>query len=152
MHFGDNKHPSIAGPQPTQRAGSCYCGSFVLGDGIKGRVKELRELRTLKLHTLYLGLESGNDKTLRWVRKREDAAIMIEATQRAQACQLRLLSALRVIPVPAQDRDMRTRVPVIPRLAVLLTAGLSAGKAKTAEAQAIDYRHKRHCIRRCCRH
>ena len=93
---------------------------------------ELRELRALRLNTLYMGLESGHEETLRAVKKRETAGEMIEAGQRAQAAGLkisvmvltglggrrnsilhsaatadalnrmqpRLLSALRVIPIP----------------------------------------------------
>ena len=94
--------------------------------------EQLRELRSLRLHTLYMGLESGDDETLRAACKRETAAEMVEAALRAQACGLRmsviiltglggrersrehaeatasalnemqprLLSALRLIPVP----------------------------------------------------
>ena len=93
---------------------------------------ELRRLRELKLNTLYMGLESGDNKTLRAMNKQETAEEMIEAGQRAQAAGLRmsvmiltglagaegsvrhaqataevlnrmqprLLSALRLIPVP----------------------------------------------------
>jgi radical SAM superfamily enzyme YgiQ (UPF0313 family) len=93
---------------------------------------ELRALRALKLHTLYLGLESGDEAVLREMRKGESAELMARQAARAQACGLhlsvmvllglggrqrsgehakasadvlnsiqpRLLSALRVIPVP----------------------------------------------------
>lgn len=93
---------------------------------------ELRRLKELKLNTLYMGLESGDNETLRAVNKRETSEEMIEAGQRAQAAELRmsvmiltglagklrsgiharatanalnqmqprLLSALRMIPVP----------------------------------------------------
>jgi radical SAM superfamily enzyme YgiQ (UPF0313 family) len=93
---------------------------------------ELRRLKKLKLHTLYMGLESGDNETLRAVNKRESAEEMIGAGLRAQAAGLRmsvmvliglagelrsgqhaqataavlnkmqprLLSALRLIPVP----------------------------------------------------
>ena len=93
---------------------------------------ELEQLRKLKLNTLYMGLESGHEATLKLVQKRETAAQMIEAGQRAQLAGLkmsvmvltglggkdgrqqhttetanalnkmqpRLLSALRVIPIP----------------------------------------------------
>ena len=93
---------------------------------------ELRELRALRLDTLYMGLESGHEPTLRAVKKRESAEEMIQAGKRAQAAGLkmsvmvltglggqanspahaiatakvlnqmqpRLLSALRVIPIP----------------------------------------------------
>ena len=94
--------------------------------------EQLRRLCALKLHTLYMGLESGDDATLAAMRKCETADEMVDAAARAQACGLRmsvmlligvggkqgsarhaaataaalnrmqprLLSALRVIPVP----------------------------------------------------
>jgi radical SAM superfamily enzyme YgiQ (UPF0313 family) len=97
--------------------------------------EELRTLKRLKLSTLYMGLESGHEETLRAARKRETAEEMIEAGQRAQAAGLkmsvmvltglggrknrtlhaaataaalnrmqpRLLSALRVIPIPGTE-------------------------------------------------
>jgi radical SAM superfamily enzyme YgiQ (UPF0313 family) len=110
--------------------------TYATGSAIAARSDaELRELRALKLQTLYMGLESGDDETLRRVRKKEDAALMVKAAQRAQACGLRmsvmillglggrerthehaaataaainqmqprLLSALRVIPVPGTE-------------------------------------------------
>lgn len=96
------------------------------------RQAELERLRALKLHTLYLGLESGDEAILRQVHKGETAAAMVEAAGLAQSAGLRLsvmvllglggpersreharatamvlnrmqprlLSALRVIPVP----------------------------------------------------
>jgi radical SAM superfamily enzyme YgiQ (UPF0313 family) len=96
---------------------------------------ELRELKALRLSTLYMGLESGHEETLRAVKKRETAAEMIEAGRRARAAGLkmsvmiltglggqrnsmlhsaatvdalnrmqpRLLSALRVIPIPGTE-------------------------------------------------
>jgi radical SAM superfamily enzyme YgiQ (UPF0313 family) len=51
---------------------------------------EIRRLKELKLHTLYMGLESGDNDTLRAVNKRETAEEMIEAAQRAQAAGLRM--------------------------------------------------------------
>ena len=97
--------------------------------------EQLRALRSLKLHTLYLGLESGDDDILKRCRKGEEAAQMVragvaaqaaglrmsvmvllglggtDASERHAACtaealnemQPRLLSALRVIPVPGTE-------------------------------------------------
>ena len=109
---------------------------YATGSAIAAKTDaELRALRELKLQTLYLGLESGDDETLRRVRKGEDAAGMVEAGRRAQDCGLklsvmvllglgglertrehadatadalnclqpRLLSALRVVPVPGTE-------------------------------------------------
>ena len=109
---------------------------YATGSGIMAKSgEELRALRALKLHTLYLGLESGDEETLRCVKKGETAEVMIEAGRLAQACGLkisvmillglggvertqqhsietalalnrmqpRLLSALRVVPVPGTE-------------------------------------------------
>ncbi len=51
---------------------------------------ELRRLKELKLNTLYMGLESGDEQTLTEVNKQETAEAMIEASQRAQAAGLRM--------------------------------------------------------------
>lgn len=96
---------------------------------------QLRDLHSMKLSTLYMGLESGDEDTLRKVNKAETTEVMIEACNRAQGCGLkmsvmfllglggmdrsrehaegtalalnrmqpRLLSALRVVPVPGTE-------------------------------------------------
>jgi radical SAM superfamily enzyme YgiQ (UPF0313 family) len=51
---------------------------------------QLRRLKELKLHTLYMGLESGDNETLKAVNKRESAEEMVEAGRRAQAAGLRM--------------------------------------------------------------
>ncbi len=51
--------------------------------------EQLKELRKLKLSTLYLGFESGSQKVLDLVNKAEKVDVMIEAVKRAQACGLR---------------------------------------------------------------
>lgn len=103
---------------------------------------ELSDLRARKLHTLYVGLESGDEALLARCRKGETAAGMVEAVRRAQAAGLRasvmvllglggragserharetaaalnrmqprLLSALRVVPVPGTALDREARV------------------------------------------
>lgn len=106
---------------------------YATGSGIMAKTAdELRALRALKLHTLYLGLESGDEDILRRVKKGETAELMVGAGRMAQAAGLkisvmillglggvertrqhafetamalnrlqpRLLSALRVVPVP----------------------------------------------------
>ena len=108
-------------------------GVYANGSSITAKSREeLCELRKLKLHTLYMGLESGDEALLRAVRKEETAEQMIAAGRLAQECGLRmsvmvllglgghegsaahavataaalnrlqprLLSALRVIPLP----------------------------------------------------
>jgi radical SAM superfamily enzyme YgiQ (UPF0313 family) len=51
---------------------------------------ELRTLRALKLHTLYMGLESGDEETLQRCRKGETAEQMISAGAKAQDAGLRM--------------------------------------------------------------
>ncbi|MCX7008145.1 MAG: radical SAM protein [Kiritimatiellaeota bacterium] len=64
---------------------------YATGSAIAAKTDEqLQALRVLKLHTLYLGLESGDEEVLRQVKKAETAAVMIEAGQRAQQAGLRL--------------------------------------------------------------
>lgn len=109
---------------------------YATGSAIQSKTDdELQALRESRLHTLYLGLESGDEATLQAVRKGETAAGMIEAGIRAQAVGLRvsvmillglggqtrsrehalatasalnamqprLLSALRVVPIPGTE-------------------------------------------------
>jgi radical SAM superfamily enzyme YgiQ (UPF0313 family) len=98
---------------------------------------ELRRLRELRMHTIYLGLESGDEEALRQMEKGETASHMVEAGMRAQDCGLhlsvivliglagrkasrrhaqataaalnllqpRLLSVLRLIPIPGTPLD-----------------------------------------------
>jgi len=67
---------------------------------------ELRCLKELKLHTLYMGLESGDNETLRAVNKRESAEQMIEAGRRAQAAGLRM-SVMVLIGLAGELRSMQ---------------------------------------------
>jgi len=108
---------------------SLYANGRSIGAKTMG---ELHALRALKLHTLYMGLESGHDDVLAGCRKRETAQEMVDAAVAAQVAGLRmsvmvllglggversgehaantagavnrmqprLLSALRVVPVP----------------------------------------------------
>jgi radical SAM superfamily enzyme YgiQ (UPF0313 family) len=66
---------------------------------------ELRRLKDLKLHTLYMGLESGDNETLRAVNKRESAEEMIEAGHRAQAAGLRM-SVMVLIGLAGKGRSL----------------------------------------------
>ena len=66
-------------------------GVYANGASILAKTDEqLRRLKELKLHTLYMGLESGDNETLRAMNKQETAENMIEAGQRAQAAGLRM--------------------------------------------------------------
>jgi radical SAM superfamily enzyme YgiQ (UPF0313 family) len=66
---------------------------------------ELRRLKELKLHTLYMGLESGDNETLQAVNKRESAEEMIEAGRRARAAGLRM-SVMVLIGLAGQERSL----------------------------------------------
>ena len=64
---------------------------YATGSGIADKTDdELRRLRELKLHTLYMGLESGDEETLRHMRKGESAVEMVLAGRRAQSCGLHM--------------------------------------------------------------
>jgi radical SAM superfamily enzyme YgiQ (UPF0313 family) len=137
---------------------------YANGSSIAGKTDaELRDLRERRLHTLYLGLESGDDAVLERCHKGETADGMVLAAQRAQAAGLRvsvmvllglagragsarharltaealnrmqprLLSTLRVIPVPgtplareaeAGRFEMLTEAEVVGELRALLAA------------------------------
>jgi radical SAM superfamily enzyme YgiQ (UPF0313 family) len=66
---------------------------------------QLRRLRELKLHTLYMGLESGDDHTLKEVNKRETAGDMVRAGERAQAAGLRM-SVMALIGLAGKARSL----------------------------------------------
>ena len=51
--------------------------------------EQLTKLKELKLNTLYLGLETGDDDLLKLVRKKETVDTMVEAVLLAQSCGLR---------------------------------------------------------------
>lgn len=109
---------------------------YATGSGIMAKTRdELRALRALKLHTLYVGLESGDAVSLQRMKKGETVEVMVEAGRLAQTCgmklsvmillglggvertrphavetamalnrmQPRLLSALRLVPVPGTE-------------------------------------------------
>ncbi len=58
---------------------------YANGSSIAGKTdSELGELRRLKLHTLYVGLESGSSDILNWFGKRESPECMIGSVLRAQ--------------------------------------------------------------------
>ena len=57
---------------------------------LKKSFSQLERLKKLKLHTLYMGLESGDDGILKFVKKGETAEEMIQATKLAQNVGLRM--------------------------------------------------------------
>ena len=64
---------------------------YATGSSIAAKSEQqLRDLGSLKLHTLYMGLESGDEGILKQCRKKETAAQMVDAGIMAQAAGLRL--------------------------------------------------------------
>ena len=69
---------------------------------LKKTSDQLLELRQLKLHTLYLGLESGDEEVLKQVNKGETAADMVEAVRISQNAGLRC-SVMVLLGLAGQD-------------------------------------------------
>jgi radical SAM superfamily enzyme YgiQ (UPF0313 family) len=63
---------------------------------LKRSTEELRELKRLKLNTLYMGLESGDQELLDKVNKQEQVKDMIQAVNTAQACGLK--ASVMILP------------------------------------------------------
>ena len=67
---------------------------------------ELATLRQLRLNTLYVGLESGDEELLKKVDKGETAAGMCEAVQRAQAAGLKC-SVMVLLGIGGREGSVR---------------------------------------------
>jgi radical SAM superfamily enzyme YgiQ (UPF0313 family) len=67
---------------------------------------ELQELRSLKLDTLYMGLESGDEEILKRCLKGESAEVMIDAGIAAQKAGLRV-SVMILLGLGGQDLSAR---------------------------------------------
>lgn len=65
--------------------------------------RQLRTLRSLKLHTIYMGLESGDEDVLKRCRKGETVAQMVDAGIKAQDCGLRM-SVMVLLGLGGADR------------------------------------------------
>ncbi len=130
-------------------------GLYANGSSIMAKSDgELQELRRRKLHTLYMGLESGDDEILKACGKRETAAAMVDAGIRAQAAGLRMSvmiltglggterSAAHVEHTAGALNRMRPRLlsalRVIPVEGTALFAAAANGRfAPLTEAQAV---------------
>ena len=78
--------------------------SYATGSAIDEKTDaQLLALRRLKLHTLYMGLESGDDATLKRMRKAESAGRMVEAGRRAQSAGMHL-SVMVLLGLGGKDR------------------------------------------------
>jgi radical SAM superfamily enzyme YgiQ (UPF0313 family) len=84
--------------------GLARVGIYANGRSIAAKtVEELRALRQLKLHTLYMGLESGDEGVLKRCKKGDTAAQMVTAGVTAQAAGLRM-SVMILLGLGGQDR------------------------------------------------
>ncbi|MDP6526074.1 MAG: radical SAM protein [Kiritimatiellia bacterium] len=64
---------------------------YANGSSIADKTEDqLRTLRSLKLHTLYMGMESGDEEVLKACRKGENAPQMVDAGIKAEAAGLRM--------------------------------------------------------------
>jgi radical SAM superfamily enzyme YgiQ (UPF0313 family) len=78
-------------------------GMYANGRSIAAKTAdELCALRRLRLHTLYMGLESGDEAILKRVRKCDTAAQMVQAGLTAQATGLRM-SVMILLGLGGQD-------------------------------------------------
>ncbi len=79
-------------------------GVYANGRSILDKTPEqLGVLRALRLHTLYMGLESGDPEVLARVRKSDSVDEMVAAVQRARACGLRM-SVMILIGLGGRER------------------------------------------------
>lgn len=87
---------------------------------------DLARLRALRLHTLYLGLESGDEETLRTVRKGETAGTMVEGCRRAAEAGIRVsVMVLLGLAGPGRSREhARATADVLNRMDPPLLAAL----------------------------
>lgn len=74
------------------------------GDLIRKTPEELKKLREAGLAILYMGIESGDDETLRRVQKGTTAAMTIEAGKKALAAGMKL-SAMVLLGLGGQERS-----------------------------------------------
>ncbi len=81
--------------------------SYANGCSIAAKTdRQLQLLAELKLNTIYLGLESGDDKILRLVNKPDNVATMIEAVERAQHNGLKC-SVMALLGIGGQELSQR---------------------------------------------
>ncbi|NOY44679.1 MAG: radical SAM protein, partial [Deltaproteobacteria bacterium] len=81
-------------------------GAYTTARAVRKKTDEdLRWLRENGLGILYLGLESGDDETLRYVRKDSDSAQMIEAARRIRRAGI-LLSVTVLLGIAPSGRSL----------------------------------------------
>lgn len=86
---------------------------------------ELRELRRLKLNTLYVGLESGDQEILNLVNKKENVKNMIDGVKLAQECGLKC-SVMILLGLGGREYSLRHAVKTAEALNVMQPRLLSA--------------------------
>ena len=86
---------------------------------------ELRELRRLKLNTLYVGLESGDQEILNLVNKQETVKAMADGVTLAQACGLKC-SVMILLGLGGRQYSLRHAVKTAEALNAMQPRLLSA--------------------------
>ena len=101
--------------------------AYAMARNILGKTDpELAELRAGGLSTLYVGLESGDDATLKRVAKGDDAAAHVEAARRAHAAGMELsVIALLGIAGERSEAHARATADVITRMSPEFFAALT---------------------------
>ncbi|NTU59756.1 MAG: radical SAM protein [Deltaproteobacteria bacterium] len=85
-------------------------GAYATARSIRKKTdEELRWLRENGLGILYLGLESGDDETLRYVRKESNAEQMIEAGRRVRAAGIKLSVTVLLGVAPPGRAEIHAR-------------------------------------------
>jgi len=104
------------------RTGSIYAnGSSIVAK----TADELRELRRLKLNTLYVGLESGDQEILKLVNKKETVKDMIDGVKQAQECGLKC-SVMILLGLGGREYSLRHAVKTAEALNAMQPRLLSA--------------------------
>ena len=80
-------------------------GAYANPKNIKAKsVEELKQLHDLGLGIVYLGLESGDDETLKQIDKGADAAVMVEMGRKVRSASIKL-SITVILGIAQQERS-----------------------------------------------
>ncbi|MGA7276995.1 MAG: radical SAM protein [Desulfocapsaceae bacterium] len=80
-------------------------GAYANPKNIKAKsVEELKQLQDLGLGIVYLGLESGDDETLKLIDKGADAAVMVEMGRKVRSASIKL-SITVILGIAQQQRS-----------------------------------------------
>ena len=80
-------------------------GAYANPKNIKAKsIEELKQLHDLGLGIVYLGLESGDDETLKQIDKGADAAVMVEMGRKVRSASIKL-SITVILGIAQQERS-----------------------------------------------